>query len=205
MKTERSGFFVVLDGLDGCGKTVQSKILQKKLSEGSVSSRYTAEPSSGSIGSYLKKLISLGKKLSPTIEVLLFAADRFDHLEKVETDIEKGHTVICDRYVYSSLAYQGAQGIDLDWIRDVNNFAPKPDISIYLDVDPETGLSRRGNKRSVFEKVDLERKVREIYLRLVREGEMIYIDSRRSINRVSEDIFNIVVEKRKSKVVDLES
>ncbi len=197
MKLKSMGFFIVLDGLDGCGKTVQSKILQKKFSEEGIPSKYTSEPSSGIVGTYLKKLIASGEKLHPTIEVLLFAADRFDHIKNcVEIDLQKNYTVICDRYIYSSLAYQGAQGTDLNWIKEVNNFALKSDISIYLDIDPETGLKRRGKNRSIFEKLELEKKAREIYLRLVKDGEMIYVNSRKNIDRVSEEIFDLIMEAR---------
>ncbi len=94
------------------------------------------------------------------------------------------------------MAYQGAQGTDLNWIKEVNNFALKSDISIYLDIDPETGLKRRGKNRSIFEKLELEKKAREIYLRLVKDGEMIYVNSRKNIDRVSEEIFDLIMEAR---------
>jgi len=198
MASRENGFFIVLDGLDGCGKTVQSKILRRKLSKLGVPSKYTAEPSTGVVGAYLKRMLSSGKKLPPVLEVLLFAADRYDHLKTyVEVELNKGYSIVCDRYVYASLAYQGAQGVELKWIREVNNFALKPNVSIYLDVDPETGLRRRGGRRSIFEYLELERKAREIYLQLVNEGEMIYVDSMEELSQVSQKIFDITVNEIK--------
>ncbi|MEM2901555.1 MAG: dTMP kinase [Candidatus Bathyarchaeia archaeon] len=194
MVSRKNGFFIVLDGIDGCGKTVQSKILQRKLSKMGIPSKYTAEPSAGFVGAYLKRLLASGKKMPPMLEVLLFAADRFDHLKScVEVEVNKGCSIVCDRYVYASLAYQGAQGVELNWIREVNNFALKPDVSIYLDVDPEVGLRRRGDRRSIFEYLELERKAREIYLQLVKEGEMIYVNSMEELSQVSQKIFDITV------------
>jgi dTMP kinase len=82
-------------------------------------------------------------------------------------------------------------------LKEVNNFILKPDISIYLDVDPVTGLSRIGEKRSLFENIILEQKAREIYLEIVKEGEMVYIDSRRDVNLVEKEISDLIFKKIK--------
>jgi len=125
----------------------------------------------------------------PEVEALLFAADRFLHLQsEIRPALAAGKVVVCDRYMYASFAYQGAQGVDLNWLGEINRFAEKPDLAIYLDVPAEIGLKRIRRKKSVLEKLDLQRQVREEYLRLVRAGDLVLVDSNQPIERVSEAV-----------------
>jgi len=197
-----NGSFIVIEGIDGAGKTIQSKLLQKKLIKKGFKAIYTSEPSKGFIGKFLRRVSFKGVKLNPEVETLLFAADRFQHINfEVIPNLNEGKIVICDRYFYASLAYQGAQGVDLNWIKTVNNFVIKPDLGIYLDVPVEVGLSRIAKrKKAVFEESKLEEKVREIYLKLVKENELILIDGNKPIKDVNKEIFNLVLgflEKKK--------
>ncbi|HID16692.1 TPA: dTMP kinase, partial [Candidatus Bathyarchaeota archaeon] len=168
------GLFIVIEGIDGAGKTLHSRLLQKALEKEGFAAVYTAEPSKGPVGRLLRDFSLKGVKLPPEVETLLFAADRLQHVKSaILPNLRKDKIVICDRYLHASLAYQGAQSVDLKWIKEVNKFAVKPDLAIYLDVPAEVGLSRiRQRKKSVFEKIDMERKVREIYLELVKSGEL---------------------------------
>ena len=157
--------------------------------------RYTAEPSQGFIGKFIRHRVLLDQKIPPETEVLLFAADRFSHLQyEVSPLLKSGKIVVSDRYLYASLAYQGAQGVSLDWIRKVNFFALKPDVAIYLDVPAEVGLSRIRRQRTVLEKLELEKRVREIYLRLVEEGELSVIDATKPISNVKKQVLSIALE-----------
>ncbi|MBS7628426.1 dTMP kinase [Candidatus Bathyarchaeota archaeon] len=108
--------------------------------------------------------------------------------------LRRGGIVVSDRYIYASIAYQGAQKVDIGWIRCVNNFAPKPDLAIYLDVPAEVAMSRIRRGRSVMERLEFEKRVREIYLKLVKDGELTYIDGDRPVEDVDKDIFNIAIE-----------
>ncbi|MFH0848301.1 MAG: dTMP kinase [archaeon] len=193
---ERSkGFFIVLDGIDGCGKSLHSRILRDELVRAGYRTALTTEPSKGTVGRFIKNSVLKLRKLPPEIETLLFAADRFDHLHhQVLPLLDRGHVVVSDRYVHASLAYQGAQGIDLDWIREVNSFSVKPDLSIYLDVEPEVGLGRKRGARSVLETLDLQRKVRDIFHKLVSSGQMIAVDANGPINDVKHRILSLVLE-----------
>ncbi len=185
--------FIVLEGGDGAGKTVQAKALCSALRREGYRIHPTAEPSRTTIGRLIRRSFLDGEKISPEVEALLFAADRFLHLKsEIRPALAAGRIVVCDRYMYASLAYQGAQGVDLNWIREMNRFADKPDLAIYLDVSAETGLSRIRRKRSVLEKLALQRRVREEYLRLVEEGELLLVDSNRPIEKVAEDIHTLV-------------
>jgi dTMP kinase len=126
-----------------------------------------------------------GRALGAVIETLLMAADRYYHLEEViKPALSEGKIVVSDRYFYSSIAYQGARGADIKWIKAVNYFAIKPDIAFYLDIPPEVGLSRKrnGNTRIPYleEDVRTAEKVRAIYKQLVSEEGLIEIDASRS-------------------------
>jgi dTMP kinase len=108
--------------------------------------------------------------------------------------LQRNLIVISDRYHYASIAYQGAQGVDIKWIKNVNNFILKPDLVIYLDVPAEVGLGRIRRTKSVMEKLDLEKKVRKIYLDLVKEKELTYLDANRPIDNVNKEIFDLVIK-----------
>ncbi|MEM4246375.1 MAG: dTMP kinase [Candidatus Bathyarchaeia archaeon] len=191
MPEERAGLFIVLEGIDGSGKTLHSKLLHKKLVQEGERAALTMEPSRGEVGRLIRGLIADRKKKSAMIETLLFTADRLDHLScEIEPLLRKGTTVVCDRYYYSTLAYQGAQGVDLDLIRSLNRFARKPDLSFYLDVPPEVALARMARRRSIFESRSLLERVREIYLDLVREGDLILVDSSGLVDGVSDKILS---------------
>lgn len=193
LSSTRKGFFVVLDGIDGCGKTVHSKMLCEQLRVLDYDVAYTTEPSKSPIGQFIAQKFLRETKVAPQIEALLFAADRFHHLtSEIIPMLDANKIVVSDRYVYSSLAYQGAQGLAPDWIKQINCFAIRPDLALYLDVLPETGLARK-RSRSTLENLDLEKKVREIYLDLVKSGELVKIDSYRNRDVVRKEIMEIVL------------
>ena len=127
---KKKGFFICIEGLDGCGKTTQARLLVKKLRQMGFDAVYTAEPSCGKIGLFIKKYCLHGeKRVSVVVEALLFAADRFEHIEnEILPALDKGKIVVSDRYIYSSLAYQGAAGLDLKWIKMIKKEVKKCDL-----------------------------------------------------------------------------
>ena len=136
------------------------------------------------------------KRVSTSLEALLFAADRVNHVqEEIKPLLKRGKIVVCDRYVYSSLAYQGAAGLDLDWIDRINQFALKPDLALFIDVAPEGVIGRLKKKKSVMETMRNLRKVRDVYLGLVQQQRLIILDGNRSIDEISESILKIVLGK----------
>lgn len=189
------GAFICIEGIDGSGKTTQAKLLANRLKI-SHNAVYTAEPSRGKIGTYIKKSYLYGeKRLSIVLEALLFAADRIEHLEnEIFPSLDKGCLVISDRYVYSSLAYQGAAGLSLNWIQKINEHALEPDLGVFIDVNPETVMSRLKPKKSVMENIETQEKVREIYLKFVEDGKLIRIDGNKSKNKVSKEIYAVVMK-----------
>jgi dTMP kinase len=190
------GAFIVLEGGDGSGKTTQARSLHSALRHEGYRIHSTAEPSRSTAGRLIRRRILHGKKTSPEVEALLFAADRFLHLEsEILPALADGKIVVCDRYMYASFAYQGAQGVDSHWLREINRFAVKPDLALYLDVPAETGMSRIRRKKSLLEKLELQRRVRDEYLRLVHSGELTLVDSTRPKMKVSENILDLVTRK----------
>jgi dTMP kinase len=190
------GFFICVEGLDGCGKTTQTKLLVKMLRRRGCDAFYTAEPSRGKIGRFIKRHCLHGeKRVSSVIEALLFAADRFEHVEDVIVPaIRKGKIVVSDRYVYSSLAYQGAAGLDLEWIETVNKHAVRPDLAIFVDVEPEVVVKRLKRRKSVMENLQTQRKVQKVYTKFVEKGELAKINGNRSVGEVADDILRAVLE-----------
>lgn len=187
---KKKGFFVCIEGLDKSGKTTQSVLLVEALCKNGFDAVYTTEPSDGEIGSFIRKYVLQRKDRVPTVvEALLFAADRADHVENgVKPMLEKGKVVVSDRYVYSSLAYQGAAGLSLDWIKKINNQALKPDLAIYIDVPVEALMQRYQSEKSVMEKLETQRKVGEIYQKLAQQKELISINGKRSTEEVARDV-----------------
>jgi len=194
-KLSKKGIFICIEGLDGCGKTTQAKLLAKKLRK-SHNAFYTAEPSRGEIGTFIRKCCLYGeKRLSTVVEALLFAADRVEHVEsEVLPALYEGRLVISDRYVYSSLAYQGAAGLSLDWIEKVNEHALKPDLAIFIDAELKTVMNRLKSKKSVMENMETLKKVRDVYMKFVAKGELVRLDGNRAKYEVSEALSAIVLK-----------
>jgi dTMP kinase len=190
------GFFIVFEGIDGSGKTTHIDRLIMRLWERKLDVLRTHEPTDGRIGRLIREYAQGGRRLiSPETEALLFAADRREHCRRIEEALSVGKVVVSDRFLHSSLAYQGAAGADVGWIRELNRSALKPDLSILLDIDPEASLSRvKGRRRTIFEERDYLRRVRELYLGFVEGGELMRVDADRAFDEVQKDIMRLVAD-----------
>jgi dTMP kinase len=190
----KNGIFIVIEGLDGSGKTTQANMLTERLQK-THNVVCTAEPSQGKIGTFIRNCcLYEDKRLPVEAEALLFAADRIEHMQnEIAPALAEGKIVVCDRYTYSSLAYQGSMGLSLDWIKTINASAMQPDFSIFIDVSPERVLGRLQRKKSVMETLETQQKVREIYLKFVDKGELILIDGDEPKNVVSDELYSKVL------------
>ena len=190
---KKSGTFICVEGLDASGKTTQSKLLVKNLRKKGFDAIYTTEPSKGRIGRLIRRHVLLGEnRPSAILEALLFSADRIDHLEReVMPALKDRKIVVSDRYLYSSLAYQGAVGLDSKWIEEINKWAAKPDLTIYLDVPPEVVLQRLKRKKSVMETLHNQQQVRDIYLKLVRAHHLCKVDGNKPKGKVAKDVLEV--------------
>ncbi|MBS7640817.1 MAG: dTMP kinase [Candidatus Bathyarchaeia archaeon] len=195
----KRGFLICIEGLDKSGKTTQSRLLVENLRGLGFDALYTSEPSDGEIGRFIERyILRRNRRIPIPAEALLFAADRVDHVEReIKPLLDEGKIVISDRYIYSSLAYQGASGLDLQWIMEINRMVPRPDLAIYLDVPVEVVMKRiqMGRRRTVMENLEVQTRVREIYLKLVEDGFLILVDGNRPIMEVAQDIQRIVLER----------
>jgi len=191
----KKGSLICIEGIDGCGKTTHAHLLVKNLQKNGYDAVYTTEPTRGKIGTFIRNHFLEGeKRYSSIIEALLFAADRVEHGEKViKPALKQGKIVVSDRYVYSSLAYQGAVGLDLHWIWMLNKWIVQPDLAILIDAQPEKALRRIKRKKSVMETLETQRKVREVYLKFLEEGKLVKVNGDRPIGEVSQEILNVVL------------
>ncbi|MEM1982606.1 MAG: dTMP kinase [Sulfolobales archaeon] len=190
------GVLIVVEGIDGAGKTSVSGEVVSRLSNLGFKTVYTYEPYTPFITEVINEYWD---EIDPIVLTLLMAADRYYHINRVILPhLRSGHIVISDRYYYSSIAYQGAQGVDTQWIAEVNKFVIKPKLAIYLDVDPEVGLTRKkvSNTRvkSIEANIEMIRKARSIYLDLISRGELVLVNARDELSRVVDEVMKHVLE-----------
>jgi len=194
----KRGAFICIEGIDASGKTTQTRRLVRSLRLKGFNAVYTTEPSTGEVGKLIRRYVLDRKTRVPAaVEALLFAADRVNHMERgIKPALQKGRIVVCDRYLYSTLAYQGAAGLDPNWIEQTNRFALIPDLALFLDVPPEVVIERMPPKpkRSVMETLKNQRRVREVYLRMVQEGRLVRIEANKSVEDVAADILRAAVD-----------
>ena len=190
------GVFICIEGLDGCGKTTQTKLLVRRLRKMKRDAVYTAEPSRGRIGNFIRKYcLHSNKRMSVVVEALLFAADRLEHVEcEILPALNEGKIVVSDRYVYSSMAYQGAAGLDLKWIGMINEHAIRPELAIFIDVEPNTVIKRLKSKKSVMENLETQLKVREVYMKFVEKEDLVKIDGNKPKSEVADAILKVVMK-----------
>ena len=181
------GKFITLEGIDGCGKTTQIELLQQYLRERGFTVETTREPGGTVLAEAIRCLL-LEPRYGPVearAEVFLYAAARAQHVaERIQPALQAGKLVLCDRYVDSSIAYQGyGRGLGAELVRQVNDLATgglRPDLTLVLDVAVEVGLKRRRSHtaadRLEQEDLDFYRRVRQSYRELAsQEPERVYL------------------------------
>ena len=169
----KQGYLIVIEGIDGTGKSTQAKRLAEWLSSLGHSVTLSREPTDGPWGKKLRESASSGR-LAPELELEWFLLDRKQHVESlIHPAIANGHFVILDRYYFSTMAYQGARGLDPSAIRCQNeSFAPVPNLLLILDIDVQTAHQRignRGDSTNEFEQLDNLLKCRQTFLSLQHE------------------------------------
>ncbi len=204
-----SGFFLVLDGIDGCGKSTQAKKLYNYLKKKKITSHLTTEPSKGELGQILRKYLQ--KEDNPaTLDALLFAADRIDHCyHEILPLLHEKKIVISDRYRDSSLIYQSIQGkeegITREWVQLINNFSLKPDLTVIIDLDPQIALSRKVAQNATtqaamekFEELTFQQQIRKGFAAINKQNSTndsqenyIMVDG----NQDPEQVFQIIIKK----------
>lgn len=202
--------FITLEGPEGSGKTTAVETAVKKLQEMGYEIVRTREPGGTPIAEEIRNVIldKANTAMDPRTEALLYAASRRQHLvEKVWPAIKEGKIVICDRYLDSSLAYQGgARGLGVDNILNINLFATEntwPDLTLLFDIDPNIGLERiaknadREVNRLDLEKIEFHNKVRQTFLDLSKRypERFVVIDASQSREKVAEDTLQAILSR----------
>ncbi len=201
--------FISFEGGEGAGKTTQADLLRQRLESSNIPVLLVREPGTTQLGEQVRNIIKSRNNV-PAADALLFMAARAQLMNDIIVpNLRKGTTVICDRFSDSTIAYQGYGGsLNLDRLRHANELATnevKPDLTILLDVPPETGLHRRdaddestGETQRRFEELPIRfhRNVRRGYLELARREptRWVRIDSSKDPQEVSEDVWRHVLE-----------
>jgi dTMP kinase len=162
------GLFIVFEGIDGTGKSTQVRLLAEKLKKLGYAVVATREPTDGPYGQKIRELFLDRNTVSQDEELELFMADRAQHVEQVIAPaLSDGRIVISDRYYLSTVAYQGANGMDPEMIQQKNAEFPVPDLAIILEIEPARGIDRIQNNRNehpnTFEEEANLRKVAKIF------------------------------------------
>lgn len=188
--------FLVLEGIDGCGKSTQTQLLIDHLSSIGRHAVKTHEPTEGFVGKMIKNILQ-GEEQADTLTLqMLFIADRADHLNKfVIPNINEGNIVLSDRYFYSTIAFGNATGLDEEWLIDIFGKFLMPNAVFYIDVDPKIAIERlakRGDRKERHDNIETLTKTREGYIKLKdRYKNYFIIDGNRSIKEVNKDIIEI--------------
>jgi len=189
--------FVTFEGLDGCGKTTQAVLLADALRGDGVEVVSTREPGGTPLGEAIRDLVLHGGHVAPWAEAALYAASRAQHVDGViRPALERGATVVCDRYVDSSVAYQGVgRGLGLEEVLALNLAVVGgllPDRTVLVEIDPETAAERVGSSGDRIERdgIALWRRVAGAYRTLAERypERYVVVDGRRSVPEVAEEI-----------------
>ena len=202
--------FITLEGPEGSGKTSAINIVVERLQKEGYTIIQTRDPGGTPIAEQIRNVILdvNNTKLDPRAEALLYAASRRQHLvEKVWPAIKEGKIVICDRYLDSSLAYQGgARNLGIDEVLNINLFATEntmPDLTLLFDLDPQLGLERirKNSSREVnrldLEKLEFHKKVRETFLLLSKRfsDRFVVLDASLPLNEVANRAYDAIKER----------
>ena len=200
----KKGLFITFEGIEGCGKSTQARMLKDFLIEAGKDVFLTREPGGPKIAEEIRKmLLSVNnKEMLPQTEVLLYMASRSQHTgEWIIPELEKGKTVISDRYYDSTFAYQGAarkiDGKLIDTIRRYATFGLVPDITFLVDLPEEIGLSRilaKDADRLEQESMEFHKRVREGFLVLARNEpeRFVVLDGKKSIKEIHKEVIKIM-------------
>ena len=193
------GVLVNLEGIDGCGKSTQSKLLLEKLEGEGEKVIILKEPTKRPHGQKLWDVLH-GKRKATNEEILeLFVLDRIQHVEeKIQPALDDGTVILMDRYYYSSMAYQVAGGIDVEEIREKHAFAPKPDIVLIFDLPVSIALERvkEHSDADEFEKEEHLEKVREAYLNLENDPLVRIVEATGTPEEIFGNVWKLVSEVR---------
>jgi dTMP kinase len=185
---------IAFEGLDQSGKETQAQQLRERLREAGHKVRLLSFPDYGtSIGEEIARALQGEREYGPDVMQLLFVANRHERREAMLEWIAGGLILLCDRYRASSIAYGEAQGLDPAWLEDIQRMLPRPDLTIFIDIAPETAAKRKAHDRDRYERdLALLGRVRSSYTRQSQEADWMRIDGERTKDQIADDVFAAV-------------
>jgi len=188
------GHLIAFEGLDQSGKQTQAESLRDRLTSLDRVCRLLSFPDyATAIGSEIHKALHHERDYPADVMQMLYVANRGEKRAQIEEWISRGDVVICDRYIASSIAYGEAQGLDAQWLTEIQRFLPLPSLTIFLDIPPETAVSRKAAGRDRFERdLDLLGRVRGSYCRQSTAPGWVAVDGSRAKESVAADVIQAV-------------
>lgn len=192
-----TGLLIAFEGLDQSGKQTQAERVREFVLTRDRDCRLVAFPDyATAIGSEISRALHGEREYGADVMQLLYVANRYERRVELAGLLERGTVVVCDRYIASSVAYGEAQGLDPRWLSDMQRFLPKPDVTMLLDIAPETAVQRKTQGRDRYERdLSLLSRVRDSYRRQAASDNWFVLDGERPRDAVSADVIT-VVEKR---------
>ncbi len=192
------GFLIVFEGLDQSGKQTQAERLKTEIERRGRTSVLLDFPAYEThIGQEIGAGLHGERDYAPDVMQLLYVANRYEKKPQIETLLTSGGVVICDRYLASSVAYGEAQGLDGAWLREIQRYLPQPDLTILLDIPPETAAGRKTTNRDKYERdLAMLSRVRESYRAQANAGKRegwVVVDGERDKDAVAVDVLTAVI------------
>jgi len=188
---------IAFEGLDQSGKETQAQQLRERLRESGRKVRLLSFPDYGtSIGEEIARALQGEREYGSDVMQLLFVANRHERREAMLEWIAGGLILLCDRYRASSIAYGEAQGLDPGWLEDIQRFLPAADLTIYIDITPETAAKRKAHDRDRYERdLALLGRVRDSYRRQARQPGWTLIDGEQTKDAIADQVFAAVASR----------
>ena len=185
------GLLIVLEGIDQCGKTTVSKLLKNKLEELNLKTIIQTFPDKSTlIGNVINSYLQGNTKLSPQESHLLYSLNRHEKKNFMEEKLYNGYNIICDRYIFSGIAYSLANGLDYNFCLNTEQYLIKPDLIFYFDIPiSETNKRRKSLKTDIYETSNFQSKVKEAYSK-IKNKDWIIINA----EQTPEEITNIILK-----------
>jgi dTMP kinase len=189
-----SGMLIAFEGLDQSGKETQAQQLRERLRDAGHKVRLVSFPDYGtSIGEEIARALQGEREYGADVMQLLFVANRHERRDAILAWVAGGLILLCDRYRASSIAYGEAQGLDPAWLDDLQRFLPAADLTIFIDIAPETAAKRKAHDRDRYERdLALLGRVRESYRRQATQPTWVLIDGERTKDQIADDVFAAV-------------
>ena len=185
---------IAFEGLDQSGKETQAQLLRERLRAAGQKSRLLSFPDYGtSIGEEIARALQGEREYGADVMQLLFVANRHERCEAIREWIAGGVVLLCDRYRASSIAYGEAQGLDAQWLENIQQLLPVADLTIFIDIAPETAATRKAHDRDRYERdLALLSRVRESYRRQAQQPGWAMIDGERTKEAIADEVFALV-------------